>query len=97
MLSSIWSPWYGNALWIECVTSKSRNWYSRGTRKFEGIDEPLDPPFLNPGVDRLAGYLAKLGNRGHSAGELNCGGHHIGFDASKALGASGTFLLAHRY
>jgi len=35
----------------------------------------------------LSGDPAELGNRGHTAGELNRGGHHIGFDASKALGA----------
>lgn len=43
---------------------------------------PLDSPFVNPGIHRLPGHPAQLGDRGDAAGEFDGGGHHIGFGAA---------------
>lgn len=75
-----------NAFRIKSVASKLINRNTRRSCKFERIDDPFDTPLLNPSIHRLAGHAAQLRNRGYSARKFNCRGHHIGFDASKALG-----------
>jgi hypothetical protein len=59
-----------NFLRFECLSGDALDRDSGNARKFEGIDESLDPALFNPRIDRLPRRSAQFGNRGDAAGEL---------------------------